>query len=87
MEKLGSEAKFILIFTLVINTDLIKYQIQVTYKPIGFLLKKRLCSGLLPNRGCWAETVDHSCLVVYHEMPNFKSHTPSNEYKILVPWL
>lgn len=87
IEKLGSKAKFIFSFTLVINTDLNEYQIQATRKTIVFLLKKRLCSGLLPNRGCWAESVGHFCLVGHYEMPNFKNHRPSNEYKILIPWL
>lgn len=52
MKKLGSEAKFVLIFRVVINTDLNKYQIQATYKPIGLLLKKTLRSGLVPNGAC-----------------------------------
>lgn len=51
-EKLGSEAKFMFIFILVINTDLNKYQILATPKAIGFLFEKRPCSGLVPNGGC-----------------------------------
>lgn len=53
-EKLGpcTEARFIFIFMLVINTYLNKHQVLATPKAIGFVLKKRPRSNLLPNRRC-----------------------------------